>query len=287
MVGGEPTAPFPLPHDLFNEYRPERATEDYTGVTDAFNKLMANIPRERKIAFAYTYVVPFRAIFPSGHETKPGVASTYPGEELPAITAWTFDLCPIDIEIKGSVETDPFDDHLCPHMPSAKHNDKTLAQVAKNGRNIPAENCAFFCFAVGVYGDTARIYRPDRTCLVISPIPRLKATEIVFQNSRRTVRPLRVALLNFSIPPSPNLLGLDTTITTLTAEDKIWLRDILIGKHQYSPELTEARVIGSKKMLAMYRPLTTEKIAGLNNSASLKWCYTIGKPLSHSSGLFS
>jgi hypothetical protein len=247
------------------------------------NMLMAHVPKERRIAFEATPNKEFPPIFPSEHKTKPDLSGTYPGKAAPPHSSWSWDLCPIDIEIKSGPNKDPIDLHA--FKPFDVH-DGPLAQIAKNGRNILAASGACFCFVIAVYGDMARIYRFDRARAVISPSFNLGSTNVLFRFLWRIVHPKITPLPDGSIPHTPKLLGLDTTVTTLTKEEKTWLRETLINIHKYDNKVAKTRAAQSKKMLAMYTPLAA--LSGdTNPTPSLKWCYTIGAPLSHSSGLFS
>jgi len=43
----------------------------------------------------------------------------------------------------------------------------TIVQLAKNGCNLLMGNMSCFVFVVGMYGDTARIYRFDRSGIIV------------------------------------------------------------------------------------------------------------------------
>jgi hypothetical protein len=147
-----------------------------------------------------------------------------------------------------------------------------------------AASGACFCFVVGVYGNIARIYRFDRARAVISPSFNLRSTDVLLRFLWRIVHPKICHLADGTMPRMPTLLGVDTTVTTLTTEEETWLQDKLINIHNYDRrKMAKTRVVQSKKMLAMYRPLDSDT----NIAPSPKWCYSIGEPLSHSSGLFS
>jgi len=242
---------------------------------------MEYFPEDRRITFVATNNVRFNAIFSSEHHTRPDIAGTYPGQ--PAPRSWNWNLCPIDIELKSKEDK-------CPvkyiNISRGDAHDAALTQIAKNGRNILAASGACFCFVVGIYGSLGRIYRFDHAGVLISPSFRIKAMEpsnILFRFLWRIVHPQLPAPLYGDVLSRPKLVGLDATVTSLTEEEKTWLRDTLINCHGYEAKLANERVDQSKKKVAMYMPLNS----GPTAEPAPKWCYTIGKPLSQSSGLFS
>ena len=132
-------------------------------------------------------------------------------------------MCPITVELKGTIRQDPI---LQDEFKEDISHDGTLAQIAKNGRNILAASGACFCFVVGIYGDTARIYRLDRAHGVISPSFELRSTNILYPLSislaHRSCNETPSTTTGCSILSNPKLLGLDATITKLShkvAED--------------------------------------------------------------------
>ncbi|KAF8351487.1 hypothetical protein F5887DRAFT_937775 [Amanita rubescens] len=129
---------------------------------------------------------------------------------------------------------------------------------------------------------SGRIYRFDHARALISPSFSITASNILFRFLWRIVHPFPAPLYG-DVLPKPKLVGLDATVTKLTEEDETWLRDTLMNQHGYKAKLANERVGQSKKVVAMYMPPNGDRTA----QPVPKWCYTIGKPLSHSSGLFS
>jgi hypothetical protein len=241
---------------------------------------MELFPTDRRITFVVTKDVRFDAIFSSEHYTSPDIAGTHPGQTAPSLKGWNWNLCPIDIELKSKEKHCPIG-HRGEILKSDAHY-AVLTQIAKNGRNILAASGACFCFVVGIYGSSGRIYRFDHARALISPSFSITASNILFRFLWRIVHPFPAPLYG-DVLPKPKLVGLDATVTKLTEEDETWLRDTLMNQHGYKAKVANERVGQSKKVVAMYMPPNGDRTA----QPVPKWCYTIGKPLSHSSGLFS
>ncbi len=240
---------------------------------------MEHFPEDRRITFVATQNVRFDAIFSSEHYTRPDIAGTYPGQPAPSLKGWNWNLCPIDIELKSKGKQCPISYY--DKISRSDSHDAVLTQIAMNGRNILAASGACFSFVVEIYGSSGRIYRFDHARVLISPSFSVMASNILFRFLWRIVHPSPAPLYG-DILSRPKLVGLDATVTTLTKEDEIWLRDTLINRHGYKEELANECVGRSKQMVAMYRHPSNSTAQPVP-----KWCYTIGKPLSQSSGLFS
>ena len=247
---------------------------------------MEHFPEDRRISFAVTESVTFKAIFSSEHRTRPDIAGTYPGQPAPAAPqSWDWNRCPIDMELKSKEDKCPIRDN---NILRGNVHAATLTQIAKNGRNILAASGACFCFVIGIYGNSGRIYRFDHARVLISPSFAIKETtpseNILFRFLWRIVYPtLPKQSLYGNTLPAPKLVGLDATVTTLTEEDKAWLQETLINRQNYQANRADECVRHSKKMVAMYMPPNSDSAV----QPVATWCYTIGKPLSQSSGLFS
>ncbi|EPT00608.1 hypothetical protein FOMPIDRAFT_1049638 [Fomitopsis schrenkii] len=105
---------------------------------------------------------PFALCDETEHKTKPDIVVTVPRlPRLAPLQRWRN--VALVFEAKAEASDDPMEKH------SEKH-EKTLIQLAKSARNIMLAQGRLFAFAVGIYGDMARIFRFDRAGAVCSPL---------------------------------------------------------------------------------------------------------------------
>ncbi|PFH46214.1 hypothetical protein AMATHDRAFT_70343 [Amanita thiersii Skay4041] len=249
----------------------------------ALNNLMEVFPSNHRIAFANTRTITYDLDNHSEHKTRPDISGTYPGQNIP--TEWSWDLCPIAVELKKDYRQDPIETDG--RFKEGYKIDKTLAQIVKIGCNILAGTHACFSFVIGVYQNCVRIYRFDHATVVISPSLDFLTTDALFQFFHRLVHPSIVDIPDGTPSTAPVLLGLDRAIMTLSDQDKVWVKETLISCHGYLPERAESRAGSSRKVLASFSPLDTPYNKPLSEVATTTWCYTIGDPLWRSDGLFS
>ena len=96
----------------------------------------------------------------SDHATRPDIVITHPNTSAPSSSSdWRWHLVASSIKVKAKASQDPFDSS-CECKIGDMH-DRTIVQLAKNGRNLLMGNMSCFVFVVGMYGDrghSARIY---------------------------------------------------------------------------------------------------------------------------------
>ncbi|PFH46752.1 hypothetical protein AMATHDRAFT_7446 [Amanita thiersii Skay4041] len=272
------------PSGLFKEhFTCDGKVEDCEGMAMALNNLMEVFPSNRRITFANTRTITYDLDNHSEHKIRPDISGTYPGQNIP--NEWSWDLCPIAIELKKGYRQDPIE--ADGRFKLGYIHDKTLAQIAKIGHNILAGTRACFSFVIGVYQNYARIYRFDHAAVVISPSFDLFTTDALIQFFHRLVHPSIVDMPHGTPSTAPLLLGLDRTIMTLSDQEKVWVKETLISCHGYPPEQAESRANSSQRVLASFSPLDIPYNKPISEAAKITWCYTIGDPLWSSDGLFS
>ena len=111
---------------------------------------------------------PFKDWEDENHYTLPDILMSFPGEHDQDDTwAKTWHRIAMVFEIKTT--HDPINEAA--PWPSVRDSNKAwddLVQLAKSERNLMLTHGMLFVFAVGVYGDCARIYRFDRAACVVS-----------------------------------------------------------------------------------------------------------------------
>ncbi|KAI0668010.1 hypothetical protein C8Q78DRAFT_1147398 [Trametes maxima] len=116
------------------------------------------------------------------------------------------------IEAKDIHSKDPF------HERESRTRSETLAQLAVNARNLMFAHGLLASFALGIYGDVARIVRFDRACAVASPPFSLKSAD--------GLKLAREFLWRFVHPwegGPGSVLGCDPTLRKMTPTDEEWL----------------------------------------------------------------
>jgi hypothetical protein len=179
------------------------------------------------------------------------------------------------MELKVKANQDPIDkDGECK---IGDIHELTIVQLAKNGRNLLLGNSSCFVFVVGVYGHTARIYRFDRSGVIVS-----KAFD--YTSSPNHLRDFFWRLVH-PTNSSSGITGSDTTITRPTKEEAEGMLDI-VQRHHPRLKIDAAEFMQeSRWIVAAWSPLLENDQPPL--ARDRKRCFAIGRALSQSTNLFS
>jgi hypothetical protein len=226
--------------------------------------------------FANTATATFPALSDSDHATRPDITITHPTVNIPASPSdWKWHFVASTIEVKVKASRDPFDN--AGQCKIGDTHDETIVQLAKNGRNLLLGNSSCFVFVLGVYGHNARIYRFDRSGVIVSKAFSYTSSPHLLGNFIwRLVHPLR---------SSSGITGSDTTITRPTKEEA---ERMLGAVQRYHPglefDVTEF-LRDSHWIVASWFPPSE----GHDSSPACgrTRCFAFGRPLSQSTNLFS
>ncbi|KAI0648617.1 hypothetical protein C8Q79DRAFT_459088 [Trametes meyenii] len=189
----------------------------YDPLVKILTELVSGFPDDKRPSFYNahnkSFKFPFQEFAHKHHSAKPDLAVSFPGDELPAKGAppsWS--RCAMVIEAKDVHSKDPF------HERESGARSETLTQLAVNARNLMFAHGFLASFALGIYGDIARIVRFDHACAVASPPFSLK--------SASGLKLIREFLWRFVHPwegGPGSVLGCDPTFRKLTTADEEWL----------------------------------------------------------------
>ncbi|KAI0761622.1 hypothetical protein BD413DRAFT_589491 [Trametes elegans] len=179
--------PFPDDDDIdvlegaFDDYAPEKGKElsGYPHLISGLRKLVAGFEESK----------------------RPHIDSEHKAE-------WKF---PFDMEAKGGEEKDPF-----PRDVNGEHA-RTIAQLAKNARDLLLAHGFLAAFVVGVYGKTIRLARFDHSCSLVAP-------PISLARGQGGVRLLKKFFWHFTHPRVGNtVVGVDPTVAKMVGETQAWV----------------------------------------------------------------
>ncbi|CCM06122.1 uncharacterized protein FIBRA_08371 [Fibroporia radiculosa] len=189
----------------------------YKPQIDGLHKLVANFPDGKRPSFYNNSNTPIR--FPFGkfdqehHATKPDLIGGFKPQSLKQ-PRWRH--LAIVLEAKPNAGEDPVG------TPSEERT-KTLIQLAKSARNLLVAHSRLFVFAVGLYGNIARIYRFDHAAAVVSQaFNYVENPEILHEFFWRFANPIN---------PACGVVGDDPTISMPSHEDRA-LAKRLFEKHK-------------------------------------------------------
>ncbi|KAH9915741.1 uncharacterized protein B0H18DRAFT_1215351 [Fomitopsis serialis] len=173
----------------------------YEPLCNGLKKLVVDFPPEKQPCFhnnAHELIkFPFEKYEHDYHATKPDVVASLPGQ--------TFNISVV-FEAKNTEKADPMGY-------SSKENNEALVQLAKSARNILVSQSRLFTFAVGIYGDKARIYRFDHAGAVCSPLfpYTSKGGAVLHEFLWRLVNPMHEGC---------DIVGADPTVRLPTQDDR-------------------------------------------------------------------
>jgi hypothetical protein len=242
----------------------------------SFSQLIESFPANRKPAFTNTATATFPALSDSDHATKPDITITHPTVNTPTSpNEWKWRFVASTVEVKLKASRDPFDN--AGECKIGDKHDETIVQLAKNGRNLLLGNSSCFVFVLGVYGHNARIYRFDRSGVIVSKaFSYTSSPHLLGDFFWRLVHPQKSTF---------GITGSDTTITRPTKEEVERMLDI-IQRYHVGLELDVAEFVqDSRWIVASCSPPSNSCDLSLPRGRTR--CFAFGRALSQSTNLFS
>ncbi|KAI0636323.1 hypothetical protein C8Q77DRAFT_1052469 [Trametes polyzona] len=183
----------------------------YPSLLFGLERIVASFPRDKRIAFVDTsdhhVPFPFPAFKDHHHFTKPDISVSFPGSPIPVKPRWEH--ISMVIEVKDTPEKDPFPRSGDKHV-------GTVAQLAKNARNLMLAHGFLCSFVVGIYGNIVRLARFDHSYALVSPRIDLRVGG---------AKLLQKFLWHFVHPlVGRTVVGNDPTMRMLDAESQEWIR---------------------------------------------------------------
>ena len=169
---------------------------------------------------------------------------------------------------------DPFDD--AGECKIGDTHDETIVQLAKNGRNMLLGNLTCFVFVLGVYGHNARIYRFDRSGVIVSKAFNYTSSPHLLGDF--------LWLLVHPEKSSSGITGSDTTITRPTKEEAERMLGVV---QRYHPglEIDVAEFLqDSRWIVASWSPPPESHDSSIARGRTR--CFAFGRALSQSTNLF-
>ncbi|KAH9988492.1 hypothetical protein BJV77DRAFT_1160979 [Russula vinacea] len=248
----------------------------YNPLVRSLNQLTQSFPANRKPTFANTSTATFPPLSKSDHATKPDITITHPNVNTPtASTDWKWHLAASIIEVKPKTSSDPFNDDG--KYKDDDTHDEIVVQISKYARNLLQGNSSCFVFLLGVYGHNARIYRFDRSGVIVSKaFNYISSPEHLGEFLWRLVHPKN---------SSPGIIGSDTTITRPTSKE-IERMLAIVQRHHPTLEIEDAKFRqDSRWMDVCWSPLCEGHDSSVPRGRTR--CFAIGPPLWQSTNLFS
>ena len=242
----------------------------------SLSQLVQSFPTNRKPTFANTATATFPALSDSDHATKPDITITHPTVNVPiSPSEWKWHFVASTIEVKLKASRDPFDD--TGECKIGDKHDETIVQLAKNGRNLLLGNSSCFVFVLGVYGHSARIYRFDRSGVIVSKaFSYATSPHLLGDFLWRLVHPQKSSF---------GITGSDTTITWPRKEEAERMLDI-IQRYHLGLEIDAAEFLqDSRWIVASCSPSSESHDSSLPRGRTR--CFAFGRALSQSTNLFS
>lgn len=242
------------------------------------------IPRNRRPRFVDTHITTLKPPDSSQHPSKPDIAVTHPGVEAPK-KSWEWGMCACTIEVKEKSDSDPITaEGKCE---TAKIYHETIAQLAKNGRNLLLGNLSCFVFVIGIYGNCARIFRFDRSGLIISKaFEYTSSPDILAEFFWRLVHPAIDKCSRNTMPSKVGrVVGSDPTISRPTKAEAQLMAERIQNNHPLLAVTPDDIETHSLWLNAEWVQLP--KVTKFPPNGCAVRCLTIGAPLWQSTGLFS
>ncbi|KAI0730061.1 hypothetical protein C8Q72DRAFT_776846 [Fomitopsis betulina] len=198
--------------------------EKYPELLNGLRKLVSSFDDVRRPKFAdgskCAVTFPFKDWEEEHHYTLPDILMSFPGERGENKTwAKTWHRIGMVCEVKNA--DDPINESA--PWPSVKQGvtaTAVLTQLAKSARNLMLTHSMLFVFVVGIYKNSARIYRFDRAACVVSKSFNIKTTPWPLHE-------LLWRICHYDAPVSglpgkglvPRLLGEDPTFSPASEQD--------------------------------------------------------------------
>ncbi|KAH9930116.1 uncharacterized protein B0H18DRAFT_1209608 [Fomitopsis serialis] len=237
--------PWGNPSDVFEAVPVDvKETAKYPELLVGLRSLVQEFEPERRPLFAEgsrcRVKFPFSTWEDERNYTMPGILMSFPGEQDEG-WAGTWHGISMVFEIKRTRGEDPIDEYGVRY---GKQATDALTQLAKSARNLLSTHGMLFVYVVGIYGDTARIYRFDHAACVVSrsfdfketpwPLHELLWRFCYYQGPRGGAR---VA----SAPPTYMLIGADPSVQRATDED------LRLAEEKYAKVGTEPLTLTDKQ----------------------------------------
>lgn len=159
---------------------------------------------------------PFAASMNEHHRSAPDISASFPGQSLGDSPSWKH--ISTVIESKSEARKDPL-------ARDGRARTKAIGALAKNARNLMLTHGLLAAFVIGIYGNTVRLMRFDRTCALVS---------VPFNIKKDGLRLLQKFFWNFTHPlVGKTVVGADPTVMKLSSADQDWVKS----------ELRRARVL--------------------------------------------
>ncbi|KAI9069519.1 hypothetical protein FKP32DRAFT_1559561, partial [Trametes sanguinea] len=203
--------------DAFSEYKPVVGQEiaSYPSLIAGMMDLVSTFPNQKRLDVVDTsgidFSFPFDGFKDHHQKTSPDLSISFPGE---TVTPGDWQTVSMVVEVKSSETQDPF-----PKNDDASAHVSTVAQLAKNARNLLLAHGFLSTFLIGVYGRTLRLARFDHAFAVVSPPISLN------DNGARL---LKKFFWHFVHPiVGHRVVGSDPTVMPLSADDCEWVKSQL------------------------------------------------------------
>ncbi|KAI0729236.1 hypothetical protein C8Q72DRAFT_944115 [Fomitopsis betulina] len=157
-----------------------RETKKYPELLHGLRKLVSGFEKVRRPKFAdgskCAVTFPYKDWEEEHHYTLPDILMSFPGECGKNKTwAKTWHRIAMVCEVKNA--DDPINESApWPSVKQGANATGVLTQLAKSARNLMLTHGMLFVFVVGIYKDSARIYRFDRAACVVSKSFNIKTT---------------------------------------------------------------------------------------------------------------
>lgn len=182
-------------------------------------QLVAHFEADVKLTFVDSHDIelsfPFSAFAKSHHMSKPDISASFPGQPLDRDTVKKFqwERMSLIMEVKPESKQDPFHEQR-----AGQTHGETIIQLARSARNLMLAHGLLAAFAVGIYGEVARIARFDHSsAIVCKPF-----------NIKRRPDLLQRFFWHFTHPiEGSTVVGCDPTVRRLDDGDKGWVRSRL------------------------------------------------------------
>ena len=234
------------------------------------NELVSGFPDDKRPAFfdcsKRPQEFPFHALAADRAPARIDIAMTFPGQCAPnALTASTWRYISALVQVKAHKNDDPF-------RQVAAERSKSLVQLSLAAHSLMHAHGSLAVFAIGMYGDFARIVRFDRAGAVYSR--RINIAQ--GGGELKILIGFLWALVNpASVQPIPGrVVGCDQTMCPLTAEDWQWLK-VRLGQIDPDTQLEDSHMDEARAALVY------------NQDDATPQRYLMYKPLDACSRLFS
>ncbi|KAJ7172043.1 hypothetical protein C8R46DRAFT_136790 [Mycena filopes] len=230
--------------------------------------IVSKFPAATKPPFLDTHGVKFAAIDEEDHQTSPDITGGQPGGTLTKDNC-TWGNAGTVLELKTHVHI--FKDG---EIKDAEEPQNALMQLAKSARSLMAGGRCCFAFVVAVVKTQARILRFDRSGFRTSA-----AFDWTKKNNAHLIPTFLWRLYNPATPRN-HIYGADPTVSIPTLDEaqkmfKLWQETSSYEKTPPAERLSFAAATRDSRWLKASK-----------NGADVR-CFTIGRPLFQSEGLFS